>query len=216
MNDAADSTRLPPWVLAVTMLAGLALLVAGLGGARGRAAAHDAVVVVNDVSLSPEQVLGRLGAALRSDGTLDAGRASELIDEVVLEELVFQEGVALGVARTDGLVRARIVQVVRDGVSDRARSVEPSEDELRRFYERHRARFTVRNTDGSLGAPASFSEARASALVRYRRDVAREALRAHFARLRERARVWVAPDALERLRGVLDARRPVDKPAGAS
>lgn len=98
----------------------------------------DAVAVVNG------QVLGREGfesmlerLATRTGDSPDPGARRELLSRLIDEELLLQQGLALGVPRAEGRVRSQIVQeVIRQAVA--ASAGQPvTEAELAAFHSTH-------------------------------------------------------------------------------
>jgi len=123
------------------MVVGLALVVVGLSQARERARPAGALVTVNGVALDSNDLRARLTSALRRNSALDDEQLRELIDKLVLEEVVYQHGMAMGLARSDGLLRRRVIQIVRDMATAEARAKEPEQAMLRRYYTDHRSEF---------------------------------------------------------------------------
>jgi parvulin-like peptidyl-prolyl isomerase len=64
-----------------------------------------------------------------------------LVDGYVKEELLAREARALGLDENDTVVRRRLAQKMEFLLQDTAQQIEPSQDELRRFYEAQRERF---------------------------------------------------------------------------
>ncbi len=65
----------------------------------------------------------------------------KLIDDYVAVEVLFREGVARGLDRDDEIVRRRVIQKVRFLEEDMALPGEPSEADLRAWYDANRARY---------------------------------------------------------------------------
>jgi parvulin-like peptidyl-prolyl isomerase len=65
----------------------------------------------------------------------------ELLTGFLREELLAREALEMGLDENDTVVRRRLAQKVEFLVKDTARLVEPSEDELRRFYDANRERY---------------------------------------------------------------------------
>ncbi len=63
-----------------------------------------------------------------------------LIDRHVDDEVLYREGVALGVDRDDEIVRRRVVQKMRFLTEDRTMVGEPDEAALRAFHQAHQER----------------------------------------------------------------------------
>ena len=65
-----------------------------------------------------------------------------MVDNQVREEIYLREGLALGLDKNDEIVRRRIAQKFDFLQQDQAAPREPSESQLRSWYEQHKARFT--------------------------------------------------------------------------
>ena len=65
-----------------------------------------------------------------------------MVDNQVREEIYLREGLALGLDKNDEIVRRRIAQKFDFLQQDQAAPREPSEAQLRGWYEGHKARFT--------------------------------------------------------------------------
>jgi len=129
------------WWLILTMLTGAACLFVGLADGGSEPMPAGGLVAVNGVVLPAQDVAERISPAVRTDGSIDHEEAKRLLEEVVLEEIVFQQGVRLGLARSDGLLRGRVLQVMRDFATSEARVAQPSDEQLRDYYEQHRRSF---------------------------------------------------------------------------
>jgi hypothetical protein len=66
-----------------------------------------------------------------------------LIDAYVREEVVYREGVALGLDRDDVVVRQRVKQKMEFVAEDSSIPAEPSEDELQEFLAAHASAFAI-------------------------------------------------------------------------
>ncbi|HYC56375.1 MAG TPA: peptidylprolyl isomerase [Candidatus Binatia bacterium] len=75
------------------------------------------------------------------------------LDRIIDEELLVQKAQALGITESDRKLRADIVASVLDSVAGQSRTVQPSERELRRFFEDNR---TVLAGPGQLRIEAIF------------------------------------------------------------
>ncbi|QFI69067.1 peptidyl-prolyl cis-trans isomerase [Sinorhizobium alkalisoli] len=64
-----------------------------------------------------------------------------LVAELVKEELLANEARALGLDQDDTIIRRRLAQKVAFLIEDTARLAEPTEDDLRQFYDAHPDRF---------------------------------------------------------------------------
>ncbi len=119
-------------------VAGVAGLAAALIGAIGTPRlefANDPAAIVNGVPI-PREALTRAALALEGDSRapVTPEREAGVLERLIEEELLVQHGVDLGLAETDFAARRALVQsVLALAVAERA-GVEPSEEELRRFY----------------------------------------------------------------------------------
>ncbi len=66
-----------------------------------------------------------------------------LIDNDVNEEILYREGIAMGVDKNDEVIRRRVVQKTQFLNQDLAPPAAPSEADLRAFYDMHHARYTA-------------------------------------------------------------------------
>ena len=69
-----------------------------------------------------------------------------LVADLVTEELLAREAREMGLDEHDTIVRRRLAQKLKFLVEDTSRLVEPTEEELRKFYEANGARFHTRAT----------------------------------------------------------------------
>ena len=68
-----------------------------------------------------------------------------LIEDYVASEVLFREGVARGLDRNDEIVRRRVIQKVQFLEEDMALPEDPSQAQLRAWYDGHRARYANPN-----------------------------------------------------------------------
>lgn len=142
--SAAD--RRATGLLAFGTAAGIALAAFGIARS-GRAPTPDtgdAVALVNGQPISRES-FARFAAVVASERRqteLDSATRRHLLERMIDEELLFQRGVALGLARHEPTARRAIVAAMVASVGADGEVVEPDEAELRRFYEENRERFT--------------------------------------------------------------------------
>ena len=132
------------------------LLVAGAMAGIGLAAAsivrsgraqsvlpEDGVAIVNGEVITQEafaQFVGAL-ASERKSIDLDAATRQRLLDRMIDEELLLQRGIELGLPRYERSARRAIVAAVVSAVTAEAEAAEPSEGELRTFYQDAAERF---------------------------------------------------------------------------
>ncbi|MFW6051531.1 MAG: peptidylprolyl isomerase [Myxococcota bacterium] len=147
MTAAAD--RLGPWLLAAGALAGVGLAGASLLERQAAPAElPEGVVAVVDgrpiLRSEYERALRALSAD--RDGPLTEEDRRHVLDRLIDEELLVQHGLELGIARRDRRVRADLSAAVIALVTARAEddAEDVTDEELRRFFERHRAWFRTR------------------------------------------------------------------------
>lgn len=144
-HPVSDADRRARWLLAAGTAAGIAL--AGFGIVRSGDEAPDvegAVAVVNGQPISRE-AFARFAAAVaaeRKQLELDARTRRHLLERMIDEELLFQRGVVLGLARHEPSARRSIVAALVASIGAEAEVAEPDEASLREFYEASRERFT--------------------------------------------------------------------------
>jgi hypothetical protein len=73
----------------------------------------------------------------------DLRQLKALIDRHVEDEVLYREGLALGVDRDDEIVRRRVVQKMRFLTEDRTLVGEPDDAAVRRFYKANSDRYTT-------------------------------------------------------------------------
>jgi parvulin-like peptidyl-prolyl isomerase len=175
----------PVLLLLAGIAAGIAAAAAGLVAApRSRRLPADAVARVNDAIIRREE-LERLLAAAAQDRRepLDAAMRRHVLDRLIDEELLVQRGLALGLAERDRKVRADISMAVMSGVTEEYGETQPSEDELRSFYEQNANFFAgpgrlrlrqvfVRVPSGGEAQPALERARRAASRLRQGADFA--------------------------------------------
>jgi parvulin-like peptidyl-prolyl isomerase len=127
-------------LLSAGAVAGLALAAAELvwRPAAGAAVPADAVALVNGVAITRadfEQALAAVATDRRKG--LRGGDAERVLARLIDEELLLQRALALGLLRQEPRVRGQLVSTMIDTVLAEAGSREPSERELRSFYEQH-------------------------------------------------------------------------------
>jgi peptidyl-prolyl cis-trans isomerase SurA len=159
-------------LLAAGALAGLALAAVQLVWRPGAATAlsPDVVATVNGVAISRadfEQALSGVAGDRRSG--LRAGDAERVLARLVDEELLLQRALALGLVRREPRVRGQLVSTMIDTVLAEAGSRDPSEQDLRRFYDEHHDYFAqagrVRIIHRAVPGTDASSREQAAALV---------------------------------------------------
>lgn len=133
MND-----RRPTLLLLAGAAAGVVAAAAGLVSApeEGARLPADAVARVNTTVVRREDY-DRLLAAAAQDRRLplDAAMRRHVVDRLIDEELLVQRGLDLGLASSDRKVRADLAMAVIGAVTEESGEDQPSDDDLRRFYQ---------------------------------------------------------------------------------
>lgn len=136
----------PTLLLILGGATGIILAAIGLlrsGSATGHALPRDAVAMVNGQVIrldDYQRVVNGLQQDRRS-GADDAAR-QHVLDRLIEEELLVQRGLELGFARQDSKLRKDLTAAVIDSIVAEYEGVQPSEAELRSFYDAHRDFFT--------------------------------------------------------------------------
>ena len=130
------------WLLALGAATGLVTAIGSLvGGTIDRPLGPEAVAVVNDTPIRRDDYLRALGAVATDRRTpLDDADKRRILDRLIDEELLLQRGLALGLAERDRSVRAPLVAATIDLLARANR--EPTDTELRAFYDANREYFT--------------------------------------------------------------------------
>ena len=138
-----DAPRAVLW-LALGATAGIGCAAVGLllSGERDRALPANAAASVNGSLIRLEEY-DRAVAAFASDRREPIGpdERRHVLDRMLDEELLVQRGLELGLARSDRRVRGDIVSAVIELVVSQADDAEPSDGEVRAFYEQNRDYF---------------------------------------------------------------------------
>lgn len=112
-----------------------------------------------------------------------------LVDQYVRSEILFREGLALGLDRDDEIVRRRVVQKI-EFLNEDTDAIEPGEGEIEKFFASHQSRYVS-------PATVSFSQVYFSADGKGGEADARERAEAALLKLREDSRAAVAGDRFE-------------------
>jgi parvulin-like peptidyl-prolyl isomerase len=143
LTAIGDTPRAVLW-LALGAAAGIGCAAVGLllSGERDRALPANAAASVNGAVIRLEEY-DRAVAAVASDRRDPIGpdQRRHVLDRMLDEELLVQRGLELGLARSDRRVRGDIVSAVIELVVSQADGVEPSDGEVRAFYEENRDYF---------------------------------------------------------------------------
>ncbi len=185
-------------------LLGIGLALLGLFRADGRIDAALAPGVAARVKGVPilEETYQRALAALASDRRepLEARDRAHVLDRLIDEELLVQRGVELGLVEVDRTVRKNLVAAVIASVIADTRDADPSQAELRAFYDEEReffvrpGRLRVRQVFFGVGGGAQATKARLRAEAAADRLAAGEPFESVFA-VGDRS-VLEIPDAL--------------------
>ena len=157
---AVDQDRRALGLLGVGAALGIALAAWGVANS-GEAAGEmpeGAIAVVNQQPLSAA-AFERFAAAVASErrGQLDAEQRRRLLERMIDEELLFQHGLELGLARHEPTARRSIVSALIASIASDAEADEPDEAKLRAFHAESRERFT---RPGRLSVEVAFVSAR--------------------------------------------------------
>jgi parvulin-like peptidyl-prolyl isomerase len=135
-------------LLVLGMLVGAGLAACGLGQdetVRARAGlSPDVVAVVAGEPISKATLETAVALVERDRQTpVTAEEKSRILQRLIDEELLFQRGLALGLVRSDRKLRAELVASVVDAATSEAAMVEPTPEELRAFFDQHKAMFAT-------------------------------------------------------------------------
>ncbi len=145
-STAPTPSRRAPLLLALGAATGLVLAAAGLVGQRrtDRSSLPPSVVArVNGEPISTDD-FQQLVAGLAGDRRepIDDQQRRQVLDRLIEEELLLQRALDLGFARKDPRVRADLTQAMIAAIVDESKDLQPSDVELRAFYEENQAFFT--------------------------------------------------------------------------
>ena len=138
-----DNPRAVVW-LTLGAIAGIGCAALGLlvSGERDRGLPANAAASVNGTVIRLEEY-DRAVAAFASDRRepIGPGERRHVLDRMLDEELLVQRGLELGLAKSDRRVRGDIVSAVIELVVSQADGSEPSDRDVRAFYEQNRDYF---------------------------------------------------------------------------
>ncbi|MBX3023556.1 peptidyl-prolyl cis-trans isomerase [bacterium] len=131
--------RRPTALLAAGAVLGALLAAAGLTASGGTSLPPDVVALVNQSPIRTEDYV-RMCEAVAGDrrAPLEAADKQRVLDRLIEEELLVQRGLTLDLPRLDRRVRADLTQTVIDGIASQASERQPSDAELRAFFDAHR------------------------------------------------------------------------------
>jgi hypothetical protein len=145
-RGAADEDRRTALLLLAGALAGIGLAAFGIARSGEDAASllPGAIALVNGQAI-PAEAFARFAGAVAAErrrGALDTAEKRRLLERMIDEELLFQRGLQLGLARHEPTARRAIVAAVIAALTSDAEAEEPTESELRAFHAEARDRFT--------------------------------------------------------------------------
>ena len=186
----------------------------------------DAVARVNDAlirRLDLARALAGLGADRREP--LDAADRRRILDRLIDDELLFQHGLALGLARRDRLIRGQLVAATLDALAAPEGDSEPDRAAVEAFYAANRSYFAragrlrvrevvTRASGGDDGPARARAEA---AAARLRKGEAIDAVRAALgdAELVPLPDALLPPESLVRYLGDTAAAATLELAAGS-
>ena len=98
----------------------------------------------NRIEVSAEKIRQlRETWAKRWNAEPDAEQLRGLIDEFIREEVLYREAIASGLDQDDVIVRRRLAQKVEFLAQSLASVIDPSESELRQYFEQHREKYGI-------------------------------------------------------------------------
>ncbi|MCD4722692.1 MAG: peptidylprolyl isomerase [Desulfobacula sp.] len=127
---------------AIGCLAGLALAVSSLMSSAGAVLPKGSAARVNGILISETKYLELLNA-FSQDRRSDLTRDDRLfvLERMIEEELLVQQGQSLGMLQSNQSVRASLVNGIRDSITN-GKSSQPNEEELQDFYSEQIGLFT--------------------------------------------------------------------------
>jgi len=82
-------------------------------------------------------------SSLAASGPLDLEQRKLILEEVVTDEMMFQEAIARGLYRDPKVRKIMVSLLVRQAVYDQVRVTDFTDEEIRAYYDDHRSEFTV-------------------------------------------------------------------------
>jgi len=198
-HEPADRRAL--LLLAAGSVVGISLgILAAFHGSRLRSTLlpADAIALVNGKPISEEEYT-RAVVLLESDkrtGVTEADRAF-VLQRLIEEELLIQQGIKTGVVDSDRAVRKAITQAMLASVVAESASIQPSTDELRAFYTVNPSLFVHPAPVGTLqtggtteaGEPPRFEDVRDQVETVYTQRARDQALHEYLEWLRSEAKI---------------------------
>ena len=131
-------------LLGLGAVAGLAMAAFGLAGSTSHSALPDNVVaeVNGGVILADDYERVIAGVASDRREPIDADERRRVLDRLIEEELLVQRALELDFARKDPRARGDLTQAVIAAVVDEANNVQPTDPDLKAFYEKYQSFFT--------------------------------------------------------------------------
>ena len=156
----------------------------------------DAIALVNGKPIREEEYMNAV-ALLAGDkrGTLTDADRAHVLTRLIEEELLVQQGIAGGLVDVDRAVRETITTAMLDAIMAESASEQPTEEELRAFYQQHHPRFHDAPSVADAAVGTDFEALRErveTAYIQQRRD---DALREYLGWLRGEAKIVIAPEA---------------------
>ena len=191
MREASSSQtkRRARIMLGVGAAIGIMLAAAGAFAPSGPGAGAlptDAIARVNKKTITTEEFARAMALLTRDKGNeiTDEDRA-RVLNGLIDEELLVQRGIEMGIIDSDRAVRKAISTAMIQTIVAESSSKQPSEDDLRAFYE---------DRYGSHNA-FLFEQLREQVEAAYIRSAADKALRDYLDWLWEEAEITLAPEA---------------------
>ena len=163
----------------------------------------DAIALVNGRPISEEEYT-RTVALLASDKRTGVTHADQVhvLNRLIEEELLIQQGIKNGVVDSDRAVRKAITQAMLASVVAESASAQPSTDELCAFYTANPSLFArptptrALQTGGTteVGEPPRFEDVRDQIETVYTQRARDQALREYLEWLRSEAKISLIPE----------------------